>query len=200
MTTLATSWGHVPVAYAQEAQACQERVLAVQTALDDDARRTRVWYWSWMATGTALLAGQAILAGVTSGNIQKDAIVGASAFIPAFLVLHPPDVLSDAPRLDTRLGQTSVDGRLGDPCVVLQRALQLRDRGAADERFATAWFAHAFVIGGNLALGLLLGLGFGDWIGFAKQAVGGSLVGELNIWTLPATALRAQNAGVGGSF
>jgi hypothetical protein len=184
----------------QETRPCELRLSSISTALDDDARHTRVWYWSWMAAGTALLVSQAVLAGVSNGNLQKDAVVGASAstFIPAFLLIHPPAVLSDAPRLSARLSLTRVDGVVGDPCVALLRARELLARDADDEAFAKAWYAHAFVIGGNLALGLLLGVAFGDWIGFAKQAVGGSLVGEAQIWTLPGGALDAR--GLGFSF
>jgi hypothetical protein len=185
---------------AQETRECDQRLAPIAATLDDDARHTRVWYWSWMAAGTALVASQAVLSGVTTGDLQKDSIVGASAsvFIPAFLLIHPPAVLSDVPRLDARLAQTRVDGRVGDPCISLMRARELLARDADDEAFAKAWYAHAFVIGGNIALGLLLGVGFGDWLGFAKQVVGGSLIGEAQIWTLPGGALQAR--GLGFSF
>ncbi len=197
--------GASPATGAAASDACEARVRAIDDALEDDARRTRIWWWSWMAAGTALLGGQAALAAATTGNTRNDFILGASAsvFIPTVLLTHPPGVLSDAPRLQLRLAQTRVDGRLGDPCLALPRALELLHRDAQDEGFSKAWFAHAFVIGGNIALGLILGLGFGDWLGFAKQAVGGSAVGELQIWTLPGGALHAvhvQGLGVGGSF
>jgi hypothetical protein len=193
---------HAGTACAQETVQCEQRLTPITTALDDDARHTRVWYWSWMAAGTALVAGQAALAAVTTGDLRNDSILGSASavFIPAFLLIHPPEVLSDAPRLDARLAKTAVDGRVGDPCIALQRARELLARDAADEGFAKAWYAHAFVIGGNIALGLILGVGFGDWLGFAKQAVGGSIVGELQIWTLPGGALQARGLGFGGTF
>jgi hypothetical protein len=189
-------------AHAQESQRCDADVRAIQRTLDDDARRTRVWFWAWMATGTALLAGQTVLASVTSGDNQKDFVVGAAAsvFIPGLLLLHPPRVLGDSARLDARIAETTVDGRLGDPCVVLPRAQELLRRDADDQALATGWFAHVFVVGGNVALGLLLGLGFGDWAGAAKQAVGGSVVGEIQILTLPTGALKARGLGLAGSF
>jgi len=193
---------HAPPALAQETVECERRLTPITTTLDDDARHTRVWYWSWMAAGTALVAGQAALAAVTTGDLRNDSILGSASavFIPAFLLIHPPEVLSDAPRLDARLAKTTVDGRVGDPCISLMRARELLARDAADEGFAKAWYAHAFVIGGNIALGLILGVGFGDWLGFAKQAVGGSIVGELQIWTLPGGALQARGLGFGGTF
>lgn len=202
VTALVSHAGRARAEETQETRECGQRLTAIATTLDDDARRTRTWYWSWMAAGATLMVSQAVLAGVSNGDLQKDAIVGASAstFIPGFLLIHPPDVLSDAPRLRARLAQTSVDGRVGDPCIALIRARDLLARDAADEHFATAWYAHAFMIGGNLALGLLLGVAFGDWIGFAKQAIGGTVIGETQILTLPGVALEARGLGVGGSF
>ena len=191
-------------AFAEEAATakCEANVHAIQLTLDADARHTRTWYWAWMTTGLALLGGQAAIAAVTTGDVQKEMVAGAatSVFIPAVLLLHPPLVLSDAARLDARIAQTTVDGRLGDPCVVQPRARELMLLDAHDQAFSTGWFAHAFVIGGNIAVGLLLGLGFNDWAGAAKQAVGGSLVGEIQILTLPTGSLRARGLGLAGTF
>jgi hypothetical protein len=181
---------------------CEIDTRAIATELDADMRRTRVWYWAWMATGTALLAGQATLAPLVHGDQRLEFVVGAatSVFIPAILILHPPRVLDDARLLDARLDATTVDRRLGDPCIARERARELLARDAADEALATGWMAHSFVIGGNIAVGLLLGLAFHDGWGGAKQALGGSVVGELQILTLPAGALKARGLGFEGSF
>jgi hypothetical protein len=189
-------------AHGQETAACDARVRALVTTLDNDARRTHVWYWAWMTAGLALIGGQITLAALTTGNTQRDFIAGAatSVFIPSVLLLQPPAVLADAPLLDARVAATAVDGRLGDPCLVLPRARELLLRDAHDQAFSTGWFAHAFVIGGNIAVGLLLGVAFGDWAGAVKQAVGGSVVGELQILTLPTGALTARGLGLAGSF
>ncbi len=202
LSMLAVALTHAVAARAQETRACEEQVTAIASALDEDARRSRVWYWSWMAAGTTLIASQAVLAGLTTGDLRNDSIVGASAsvFIPAVLLVHPPVSMSDAPALRARLSLTTVDGRLGDPCVSAMRARELLLRDAADEGFAKSWFSHAFMVTGNVALGLILGVGFGDWLGFAKQAVGGTIVGELQIWTLPGGALQARGLAVGGAF
>jgi hypothetical protein len=102
--------------------------------------------------------------------------------------------------LAARLQATTVDGSLGDACIALARARELIERDARDEAFTTGWLAHAFAIGVNFGVGLLLGVGFHDWSGAAKQAVGGSAVGELQILTLPAGALREQELGRPGSL
>ncbi|HEV3191483.1 MAG TPA: hypothetical protein VGY54_13335 [Polyangiaceae bacterium] len=183
-------------------QQCERDARAIAAALDIDARRTRVWYWAWMATGTALLVGQATLAPLVHGDERVEFAAGAatSVFIPAILALHPPSVLGDALVLDARLNATTVDGRLGDSCIARERARELLARDAADEALATGWIAHSFVIGGNIAVGLLLGLAFHDWWGGGKQALGGSIVGELQILTLPVGALKARGLGLEGSF
>jgi len=189
-------------ARAQETVACDRQLAPIAAALDDDARRTRVWYWTWMSIGTALLVGQGAIAAATTGNTRIELGVGsaASVFIPGLLLVHPPRVLSDGPLLDARLAATTVDGHVGDPCIALLRARELLARDADDQALAKGWFAHVFVIGGNVALGLLLGIGFHDWLGGAKQLVGGSLVGEAQIFTLPGGALQARGLGLGGSF
>jgi hypothetical protein len=198
LATLTASSG----AQAQEFARCDDRLHSVQLALDGDVRWARFWYWAWMAAGTGLLGGQAALAAVTHGNTQKEYIAGAatSVFIPAVLLVHPPTVLVDAPALDARIQQTSVGGRVGDPCIAVSRAQELLRQDAADEALRTAWYAHTFVIAGNFAVGLFLGLAFHDWFGAAKQAFGGSAVGELQILTTPTGALRAQGLGLAGSF
>jgi len=199
-TLLATAAAHAQTP--REMRQCETRTQAIAAAMDVDARRTRVWYWAWMAAGTALLAGQATLAALVRGNDRVELAAGAatSVFIPGFLLLHPPSVLGDSVALDDRIDTTTVGGVLGDACIALERARELLARDAADEAFATGFVAHAFVVGGNIAVGLFLGLAFHDWWGAAKQAVGGSAVGELQILTLPAGALRAKGIGFEGSF
>jgi len=186
----------------QPMEPCERDARAMATALDIDARRTRVWYWAWMATGTALLAGQGALASLAHGDERIEFATGAatSLFIPALLILHPPNVMGDARLLDARLDASTVDRRLGDPCIARERAREIFARDAADEALATGWIAHSFVIGGNIAVGLLLALAFHDGWGGAKQAFGGSVVGELQILTLPAGALKARGLGFEGSF
>jgi hypothetical protein len=160
----------------------------------------RVWYWSWMAAGAALIAGQAVLAGVVEGDERTEFIAGSatSLLIPTILLVHRPLVLGDAPVLDARLQATTVDGALGDPCIALARAHELLARDAADAALTTGWLAHALAIGVNVGVGLLLGVGYGDWWGAAKQTIGGIAVGELQILTFPTGALRAEaNFGAG---
>jgi hypothetical protein len=197
----ALSVGVLP-ARAQETARCEAKVREVQAVVDRDAQGTRLWYWVWMAAGTGLLVGQTVIASVTTGNVQKEFIAGAatSAFIPAALLLHPPAAIDDASRLDARIALTSVDGHPGDACVLAPRAQEILAHTAADQHLTTGWFAPAFVVGGNIAVGLFLGLAFHDWAGAAKQAVGGSAVGELQLLTLPTGSLHARGLGLAGTF
>ena len=182
-------------ATAQPDVECEARARTLATRLDDDARATRTWYWAWMAAGMALVVGQGAGAVFATGDLRKELIVGASAsvFIPGLLLIHPPMVLHDARALHEQV-------KLGEPCLVLPSAAQRVARDARDESFATGWFAHTFIIGGNIALGLLLGIGLHDWVGGAKQTVGGTIIGELQILTLPTGVLRMQGLGLAGTF
>jgi len=191
-----------PSARAQTTADCERRLADIRTVLDDDARHTRVWYWAWMGIGTTLFVTQATLTAVTTGNVQRDFAVGtfASAFVPTLLLVHPPRVMSDAELLRDRLALTTVDGRVGDPCIAVHRAADLLDRAADDEKLETSWFNHVFIIGGNLVLGLFLGLGFHDWLGATKQIVGGTIVGEAQILTFPGGSLKARALGLTASW
>jgi hypothetical protein len=173
---------------------CAEHARSIARALDADSRHSRVWYWSWMGAGAALIAGQATLATLVEGDQRTEFVAGAatSVLIPVVLIVHPPLVLADAPVLEARLQATTVDGSLGDACIAVARARELLDRDARDQAFTTGWLAHVFAIGVNVGVGLLLGLGFHDWWGAARQAVGGSAVGELQILTMPTGAIAAQ--------
>jgi hypothetical protein len=191
LALVATSVG----AAAQPDVECEERARTLASRLDDEARAARTWYWAWMAAGTALVVGQGTWAIFASGDLRKELVVGASAsvVIPGLLLIHPPLVLHDARALHEQV-------KLGEPCLVLPAAAERVVRDAKDEALATGAFAHTFVIGGNLALGLLLGVGLHDWVGGAKQLVGGTLIGELQILTLPTGVLRMQGLGLAGTF
>jgi hypothetical protein len=191
-----------PRALAQTTTECDRKLGDIRTVLDDDARHTRVWYWAWMGIGSTFFVTQTTLAAVTTGNPQRDFAVGAfaSAFVPGILLLHPPRVLSDAEILRDRLALTTVDGRVGDPCIAVRRAAELLERSADDEALQTSWVNHVFVIGGNLVLGLFLGLGFNDWLGATKQIVGGTIVGEAQILTFPGGALKARGLGLAATW
>jgi hypothetical protein len=197
VSLLLTAWA--TPGRAQPRESCEVRVHAIVERLDRDAHRTRTWYWAWMAAGTALIVGQGSLAALVGpGNLRNELIVGGAAavFIPTALLVHPPLVLGDARALDGQQAR----GLLDDPCLALPGAAQRLYRDANDQAFSTGWIAHSFIIGGNIALGLLLGVGLHDWPGGAKQAIGGSLVGELQILTLPTGVLRMQGLGLAGTF
>jgi hypothetical protein len=189
-------------ARAQTTADCDRRLSDIRTVLDDDARHTRVWYWAWMGIGSTFFVTQTTLAALTTGDVQRDFAVGAfaSAFVPGLLLVHPPRVLSDADLLRDRLALTTVEGRVGDPCIAVRRAADLLNRDADDEALQTSWFNHVFVIGGNIVLGLFLGIGFHDWLGATKQIVGGSIVGEAQILTYPGGALKARALGLAATW
>jgi len=189
-------------ARAQEPPACRDALAQVTDALERDERRTRVWWWSWLGIGAALSGGQAALAAVTTGNLRLDFEIGTvmAAFIPASLLVHPPGVLTNAPRLAERLALTAMPDGPGDPCEALPRARELLARTAADEVLTAGWPAHALVLTSNVTVGLLLGLLAHDWFGATKQIVGGIGVGEALLLTFPRVSLAPSGLGVAGTF
>jgi len=189
-------------ARAQTTDECDRRLNDIRVVIDEDARHTRVWYWAWMGIGSTFFVAQTTLAAVTTGDTQREFAVGAfaSAFVPGILLLHPPRVLSDAEVLRDRLALTTVDGRVGDPCIAVRRAADLLDRAADDEALETSWLNHVFIVGGNIVLGLFLGLGYHDWLGATKQFVGGTIVGEAQILTFPGGSLKARALGLAATW
>jgi hypothetical protein len=182
---------------------CESKVTRIAQTLDQDARHARTWRYAWLGIGTAFLAGNVTLAAVGNQDLRPDYVVGAtlSAFIPAMLLVHPPEVIAAAETLDARLAATTVGGRLGDPCIALERARELAARSADDEALASGWLAHALVIGGNVAGALVLALGYGHyWPGAALQLFGGSAIGELQVLTAATGALSLRGAGLSLSF
>lgn len=179
---------------AQETPGCDLRLHAVTDTLTLDAHATRTWYWAWMAIGGALIAGQGgLAAAVKPGNFRTELIVGSasSVFIPTALLVKPPPGMHD---------DHGFDAPPGDSCFVLASATQHVARNAADQALRTSAFAHTFIIAGNFALGLLLGVGFHDWPGGVKQTVGGLIISELEILTVPTASLKLQGLGFVGTF
>jgi hypothetical protein len=179
---------------AQDAASCDDRVRLIADRLDLDAKATRAWYWAWMFSGAALIAGQGALAAIVHpGHLRDEFIVGSasSVFIPLNLLVQPPRVMRDA---------HAFDGRPAEPCLVLPEATQHLVRDANDQALRTGGFSHALVIGGSIALGLLLGVGFHDWPGGVKQTVGGIIISELQILTVPTGALQMQGLGFAATF
>ncbi|EPX63076.1 hypothetical protein D187_006486 [Cystobacter fuscus DSM 2262] len=160
-----------------------QRLAFIQTHLNEDARRARLWTGAWGAGYGVLTLGQlAAVPAVPSGE-QVDLYVGAlsSAGGLVALLAMPLDVVADSTTLDTlaREHPSEVD------CDVLAEAERLLVRGAEGEALGRSWLMHGANVLYGLLSGLVLGLAFDRWVSGAVTAVTGILIGEAMILTQP---------------
>jgi hypothetical protein len=164
------------------------RLSFLRATMDDQAARSATWRASWLVMGSFLVAYSFTSAGFASNPTDRanDIVGGSTAIlIPVPILLSPPRVLADRATLDARIAQG------GDICATLARAEELLARDAEDQAKATGVFAHATSIGFNVAIGLVLGLGFADWKGAASVGGVGVLIGEGEILSHPRGAIHA---------
>jgi len=170
----------------------RRRLAFVREVMADQARRARTWSLAWAVTGLGLSAGNFTRAALADTRDDRiDPFVGGvtSLFIPGGILVQPLDVMSDERTLEADLA-VSLSGP-GSPaiCVALARAELLFARSAANEAFKAGIATHLFVIGGNGAIALFLGLGFEHWKGALLNGGGGLLISEFQIFTQPTGAV-----------
>lgn len=182
------------------------RLAYVRTVMDDQARRARRWSVAWTIAGLGLAAGnftQVALADTADERI--DPLVGgaASLFIPAALLVKPLEVMAAERALEADVEKLGPAARPEDLCATLARAERLFVESAADEAFSAGIFTHLFVIAGNGAIALFLGLGYDHWKGALLNGGGGLLISEFQIFTQPTGAVdglaRYRRADLGAS-
>jgi hypothetical protein len=156
------------------------RVHFIRTTLASERARLNVWAWSWGGSNAALALGQGIATPfLRDRGLRIDFIVGAAsnAAGSAFALIQPlgfPDL--------ARLEDASLEN---DPCRVLAVGERLLADGAAYEALSRGWLAHAGNVVFNVAVLLVLGLGFERWnSGFISAGIG-LAVGITQILTQP---------------
>lgn len=170
----------------------RRRLAFVRGVMDDQGRRARTWSLAWAATGFGLAAGNFTLAALADSRDDRiDPIVGgaASLFIPAAILVEPLQVMAHQRSLETDIAALSPTEGATGICAVLARAEGLLARSAADEAFKAGIATHIFVIAGNGAIALFLGLGFDHWKGALLNGGGGLLISEFQIFTQPTGAV-----------
>lgn len=167
----------------------RERLAFVREVLRDQARRTRTWMWSWGLGGIALSAGNFGFAALAPAGSQTraDSIVGGitSLVIPTAILIKPLSAPRDHEALESLLAQPA------DLCTQLAHAESALQHSAANEAEGVGLIPHAIALGGNAAIGLVLGLGYHHWQGMVLNGVGGMIISEIQIFTQPTGALRA---------
>ena len=170
----------------------RRRLAFVREVMLDQGNRARTWSWAWAVTGLALAAGNFTQAALVDTRDERiDPVVGgaASLFIPALILVEPLEVMAHQRTLEADLAKLSPSEGASGVCAALARAERLLAESAADEAFKSGIAAHLFVIGGNGAIALFLGLGFDHWKGALINGGGGLLISEFQIYTQPTGAV-----------
>ena len=173
------------------------RLRFLRERLRDEARRARIWTWSWAGIYAGLTAGQLALTPAFSKSQRRDYYVGAgSSFLGLAVVgVMPLQVMGDQRWLERRLAKAPPGTH---ECVLLAEAEQLLVRDAKNEAFGVSTLVHLGNILVNLGVFAALGFGFGHWPSGAISFTVGVAVGEVMIFTQPLGAvedLRRYRAG-----
>lgn len=158
------------------------RVRFLTTLLDSEARTARVWNWSWVATyGAVTITQVSLIPFLPERDTRTDLWVGSvSSFIGALGLAASPLILPSAERLPS------------DPSAALAELERRLKAGAEKERFGTSWFVHVANAGVNLAIGLVLGLGYRHWQTAAISFGAGLLAGEVTLLTRPTRLIQTE--------
>ncbi len=134
-----------------------ERVAFIRRAMEEQARYTRIWKWTWVGLGSAaVVASTATVIGFAAGNDPaRSANMIDNGVAAVFSLATPIVTVVFAPRIESgeleELLRATGGGAAGT-CLVLARAEELLARGAADQDVATGWLAHVVSILGAGAL------------------------------------------------
>lgn len=158
------------------------RLDFIQRRLNADARRVRIWAWSWASiyTGLVVVNGTRLaLSRSRADMIDNGTATGASMLGLAVLAIMPPAVLRDQPRLARIVARS---GELdSDRCALVAAAERILLRDAASEAFSVGPLPHAGNFVFNMGLGLLLAVGFGRLETGMIVALTGITVGEIQM-------------------
>lgn len=160
--------------------------------MDDQARRARLWSTSWTVAGLGLAAGNYTVAAlVDSKEARVPRIVGGttSLVIPLGILVKPLQVMDAERTMRADVDALAPDAGRDDVCATLERSERLFAASAKNEAFSAGIFTHAFVILGNGAIALFLGLGFDNWKAGLLNGGGGLLISEFQIFTQPTGAV-----------
>lgn len=172
----------------------EARLRFLERGLDQGARRARLWAWSWAAVQSTaiaydLLSGLWLFPG-DGGRVDGIVAAAASTVGLATLIVRPLPVMGDQRWLAR--ARRSGAGAADEPgrCALLAEAERRLLRDAQAEALGRSARAHVVNFGFNIAVGLVLGAGFGHWGRAALAALGGTAVAELQTITQPSGELQ----------
>lgn len=167
-------------------QSGEERLAFLSQRFSDESDAAKRWTVVWGGTYALLTLAQLALIGVFPKDEQPDWYWGAlsSAVGVAFSVLGPLDVFDAGPVFAKRAMANDMTDAEKTCALVAEGEKALRE-GSEQESFQHAWFIHAGNVLFNIGIGLVLGLGYGRWTSAAINAISGTAIGELTIFTSP---------------
>jgi hypothetical protein len=151
--------------------------------LEIEAGRARLWTWGWAGAGAAGTTVNAVLATQASYSDRVDRIGAASGttMLTLTTLISPLSV----PTADSAPGADQ-----NDPCAAVVRAEQVLLSVAQDEADRQRFVKHLLPIGGSIAGGVVLGVGYDHWVGGAINAGIGIVVSEIKMLTQPMGGVR----------
>ena len=159
-----------------------ERLSFLEERLDASKRHGQFWQYGWMTVTTGGMVAGIVQATSQNGDDRKARIVEAStgAIGTGYLLLRPMEARKGADPI-----RAMPAGTLAEKQNKLLAAEALLERNAQRTSERTDWKMHLGNVAFNFAAGgVLLALG-GNLDDVAINALGGSAVGALQLWTEP---------------
>ncbi|HEX4446317.1 MAG TPA: hypothetical protein VH044_06270 [Polyangiaceae bacterium] len=161
------------------------RLEYLTRAFDREVRDIDTWSWTWGGIYTAAAVAQGTALVLIPNHATKiDLAVGtiAAGFGALSLTLLPLK-LTLPMRSASAAAKRQQPGE--DPCLALAVAERTLLQVAKDQALATGVLGHVGNVAVNLAIALVLGLGYGHWVSAAVSGGIGVAVGETNAFTQP---------------
>ncbi len=167
------------------------RFQFIRATLGDQAKRAFTWSSAWSFFGVAVAGETTALA--AAENDPKKRIIWLANGLPALgfpglILIDPLKVMADDRELEQIVEEDPSDAKL---CENLARAEQMFVEDAADEKKKTGIFSHVLCVLANVASSAVIVIGTGEWGSAIVNGVGGEVVSEFNLYTLPTGAVSA---------
>jgi hypothetical protein len=166
----------------------QARLHFLRDKLQAGVTTNMLWYAGWSSFYGAAMVAQLARVGFTDNTAERaDLIVSASKATIGVVarLLRPPSAIHGSREL-TGMPERTAEERWRK--VVRAEALLARNAKESDQRYS--WIAHTVNLALNIGGGLIVWLGYDDFVRGASSAGIGIIVGEVQIWSQPWRAKR----------
>ncbi len=174
------------------------RYAAITASLEEGEGRARLWWYGWTIGFAGLTAGETTVALVANDGTRVDAVVsaaGSALGLGAMLFFVSRTAFEWRGPL-AAYDATTPAGRLAR----LKEAERILDKIADDETMGHSIFAHLASDVVTLAGTFVLWAGYQRYTSGWINLIGGVVVGEAQILTMPTAGIRARRAYRAGAF